>query len=251
MKDEKKSEIIPQDSTEENIMEKEKKTTKANKKFNIGKIILIILLIILIYIVLSTGRKMIILNNLSKNVLTYINSSNAYVKIFGDLTNGYEYIEMYKKEDTIKNFSKMNEKDVFITTIETPNEFKYYIDTPEYKKLRVVNDGIHQKEIIENPIFYYGTFGDKVVIAMFTKIDTDKVNGTDCYVLSSFDTSAFSNCYGTYEGKSYVEKDTGLLIKKTTLRDEKECVTNYEYKFNENTDKDMEEPDSSQYEIEE
>ena len=121
MKDEKKSETIPQDSTEENIMEKEKKTTKANKKFNIGKIILIILLIILIYIVLSTGRKMIILNNLSKNVLTYINSSNAYVKISGDLTNGYEYIEMYKKEDTIKNFSKMNEKDVFITTIETPN----------------------------------------------------------------------------------------------------------------------------------
>ena len=228
-------------------MTEDSKDVKSGKSKGL-RYVLIVLFITILFLLASTVRKMIILDSLSESILAYVNGSNSYDKVSGDLTNGYEYVETYKMDGKIKSVSKEKGSDVVITTFETPDEFKYYIDAPEYKRLRVVNDGIYRNEIIDSPVSYYGSLLDKFMIASVTKIGSEKVDGKDCYVLSS-NSSKVSKCYGGYAGKSYVEKETGLLLKEVTSRDGKDFVINYEYEFDGVSADDMTEPDESQYEV--
>lgn len=210
--------------------------------------VIIVLVVAILFLLASIVRKMIVLDSLCESVLAYVNGSNSYVKVSGDLTNGYEYVETYKMDGKIKSVSKEKGSDVVITTFETPDEFKYYVDAPEYKRLRVVNDGIYRKDIIASPVSYYGSLFDKFMIASVTRIGSEKVDGKDCYVLSS-NSSKVSKCYGGYTGKVYVEKETGLLVREVTSRDGKDFVINYEYEFDGVSAEDMAEPDAAQYEV--
>lgn len=245
-------EDMQKDSKEENMNQKQNEINymrKFNTKLKIVKSIFILIFAIILLILSLTIRKMIILNNLNEKVTKYIESKNTYVRISGNLNTGYEYMEIYKKDDKIKRILKMENKEVYSTTIETPDEMSTYMDTPEHKQLSTTNDMIYNEQIISRPIYYEGTLKEKFLIAFFTKIESERVDGKDCYVLSTWRKNGLPDSYGGYIGKAYIEKNTGLILKYVEYQKEKELMTYYEYKFNENTDEDMKEPDMSQYEV--
>jgi len=222
---------------------------KFNTKLRIVKSIFILIFAIILITLAITIRKMIILNNLNEQVTKYVESNNVYVKISGNLNTGYEYMEIYKKDEKIKRILKMENEETYVTTIELPNETKKYLDTPEYKQLIPTNDIIYNQQIINRPVYPGKTLKEKFLIAISTKIENEKVDGKECYVLSTFGKNVLPDSYGGYIGKAYIEKDTGLILKHIESQNGKKFTTKYEYKFNKNTDEDMKEPDINQYEI--
>lgn len=210
-----------------------------SKKKKILRIILIIILVILILVVIHTVRNLIIVKKLQKNVSQYSSSTNFHIKITGELETDYyekdgkEKVIMTREDDagtTVMTMYKIDGKtDIFW---DTPTGKKVSLDTDELISVSIWN-GL---ETENNWQLFLSCLTSSIKKITF--------NEKECYMVKGFMSCNVMNGEETY---SYIEEDTGLLMK--YVMDEIETVR--EYEFNTVVDEMFIEPDISEYEINE
>lgn len=231
------------------------------------KKILIILLIVVAVFVIFTLRKMFILISLDKKVSELENTkNNIYAKmvskIDGNTTESEIFIknEIYKSSFTIKDEEKTTLQVVQMTY---PNERKVFNINENEKTLRIYNEkapvrgadleysGEASYSVIVN--FAHATIlPERLMHSLFTKIKEVELDGKECYELIGSEKSLFIRTNETEKIYGYVEKETGLPIKRIdVMKDGSENITTYEYKFDIVTDEDLKEPDASEYKVQE
>ena len=206
---------------------------KKNKKI----LIIISILIILAIIIVLLLRKIFIISSLNKKIAKYEESQNCYYVMNQTTLNKKDdkTIEMYKKNNVVKYITRFDK--VIITEFVYPNERKTYVQIPGRKEMSLQET---EQDLRIIPNFLEGL--DKMSLETITdyiriRIITEELNGKDCYVIYNSD------------AKIYFDKDTGLVIKVEVFFNDETYIQTYEYNFNEVTDKDMKEPDASDYEV--
>lgn len=215
------------------------KDIKTTKKISWGKIVIAIIVLILLIGGTIIARKTIILVNYSKKIKELNECNNYYVK------EEFERKDSEEKELSYERYCKDN-----VVLIKKKNSIQY-IDknTKEFTSYSLTD---HTVTFMENDEDYivgvsaiYGFSGfwlngedvkiwKSIELAFQVKIWTEDYNGKKCYVIAD------SN------GKTYIEKDTYLMTKKTQwvkdLKGEGERIYYYEYQFQNVTDSDVEKP---------
>ena len=219
-----------------------------NKK--IRYLILILVLVLLVFLILI-GRKLIIIENLKGSINKYISSNNYYVKSSnynssnGSITN----IETYNKNDIqlVKYTNLSTDNPTEMIVYHNGDTTNSYIDVGGEKTAKL-NFG-ELRTSISNDI-YPNNFYQDIIMAMFSSITSEECNGKQCYKIRNIPkdiTSVLPNEI------LYIEKDTGLEIKRINYNDldepENYISTNFEYQFNTITDEDVKEPNINEYTV--
>ena len=234
----------------------EKKKIKYIKKYNhklriLKTTLLLIILIIVVLFVAFPGKNMMIIASLGDKFEIYNQKSdNVYIKTLQyDSSNKLlATIEYYYKDGDIKKYIMTNpEADIKFTEYFYPNESKLFIEEPKGKTLSIES---REEDVYTYPLmnfFYYDSLKESFMIGLGYDITTGDINGKECYI--------FNRKYTEQEKKLeiYIEKDTGLVLKtiQTSATGEEEYTIQYEYSFGTVTDEDMQEPDATEYTLEE
>lgn len=213
------------------------------------KIIKIVLLVVFIILVIFLGiiiRRMIIISDISNKVSQYKNNNNHYEKIITDY-NG--------ESKTTSEYYCKGENAVMIveTTTKQSNEIKKltqyfkgetsnsYFDVGTTKLAVLNSNGVPSKIEIWG-IDYNNSLWNLFYLALITPINTIEYNGKECYFLDSAELR-----------HSYIEKETGLVLKAIDgkSKNEPSSISEYEYNFDNVDDSIFVEPDISEYTIQE
>lgn len=238
------------------------------KKTKVWKIILIILIILLVILAMIITRKVFILSELDKKVSDYENNyNNIYIKTIYDYTDYTSESERFIKDDIDKLVTKRtdlegNTKEMIQFIY--PNERKLFTQSGNNKVLTVFeekaptrgshieNNSSSSYSVIRN-FAYSMNLSEKILNSFVTKIKSVKVDGKECYELSSSNNSNFLYSQNVSEIIVYVEKNSGLPVKAIEIINENgiksENITNFEFEFNTVTDEDIKEPNNSEYEL--
>lgn len=183
------------------------------------KILVIIFIIILILLFIFVGnliRKFIIIKDLQNKIDKYISNTNYFMKethIENDTVDTYE---TYNKGDLAKLVMTHDNGELTIY-FDHENAIGTYMDaeTNEIKRYNLE----FPKRKLDNPYLLYSEneYNNSFVELLLTKIRKQNYNNIDCYVVS--------NSFTDY---IYIDKETGLILKKI----EKNSEITYEYKFN-------------------
>ena len=238
------------------------------KKMKLWKKILIVVLIIVAIIIINLVRKTIILADLDQKVSDYENNStNIHIKTIYNFIDYYSEIERFIKNDVEKLIvqrTEPNGNQTKITQITYPNERKLYTETADTKVMYTYEEeapkrGYHIEESVPSSYasimnFAYSTnLAERIMNAFVTKISSVRVNGKECYELSSLHNSNFIYLENTKEMSVYVEKETGLPVAviEKIIEDgtEKQNTTTYAIEFGTVIDEDIAEPNSAEYVI--
>ena len=220
-----------------------------NKKAIIISIIVLIILAILLGIV---GRKIYIIKDINNKVSKYEENTNVYVKSYSDSEEiASKYTEKYRLDDMYREKMKRRNEESYLDTFIDGNEIKMYMDSPDAKVLtKKENDGKNKNFLNLIPNYYkYENFKELLSNSIHTSIKSEKINGKDCYILSGIKNPNLLVEEGTKKIEVYVEKETGLTVMVKTYKENSVIQENYEYKFGSLTEKDLEQPDESKYEI--
>lgn len=178
-------------------------------------------------------------------------NTNVYAKVVTEQST----IEMYRKEDVVKQVIAKNGTDVVLTQLTKPEYRIFYTDDGARKTMNIYEEEflLENQNIIVNYMDYV-TISEKLKSCVGSKIKSETVEGTDCYVISGFNTN-FVYDANAIDWKFYLAKDTGLAVKwvETVKENEKveDRVVTYEYRFNQVTEEDVTELDRSLYEMQE
>lgn len=238
------------------------------KKMKLWKKILIVVLILFTMFMINVTRKAIILSSIDKKVTALENNNhNIYVKTIFGHSEYKSQIERFIKDDVEKLVIEKTDQEngtVKIIQITYPNERKVYTEDQNnkvmytYKEkapirgahIEMTETGRAYTNALAN-VGYTTNLQERMLSSIMNKIRTVEVDGKKCYELSILYDLNFLCDQNIKELSVLVDKETGLVIRniEKIKKDGKieERITNYEYKFNEVTDKDMEEPDSTQY----
>ena len=213
------------------------------------KIIKVVLLVLFILLAIFLGiiiRRMIIISDISTKVSKYKDNNNHYEKIITDYNGESKTTSEYycKGEnavmivETTTNKSNETKKLTQYFKGETSNS---YFDVGTTKLAVLNSNGIPSKILIWN-IDYNDNLWNLFYLALITPIKTVEYNGKECYFLDSAELR-----------HSYIEKETGLVLKAIDGKSESEpnSISEYEYNFDGVDDSIFIEPDISQYKIQE
>lgn len=213
------------------------------------KVIKIVLLVVFILLTIFLGiiiRRMIIISDISNKVSKYKDNNNHYEKIVTDYNGESKTTSEYycKGEnavmivETTTNKSNETKKLTQYFKGETSNS---YFDVGTTKLAVLNSNGVPSKILIWN-IDYNDNLWNLFYLALITPIKTVEYNGKECYFLDSAELR-----------HSYIEKETGLVLKAIDGKSESEpsSISEYEYNFDEVDDSIFIEPDISQYKIQE
>lgn len=213
------------------------------------KVVLILIIIALVAFSIHVIRNMIILNSLDEKVKELENNNN---NIYGEIISNSSTVEkqtvkMYFKDNVLKQEVETQTKDgkvLGITQITYPNKRKFFIDNGNEKTVQTYEEenNINNTTIIMNYTECV-TFSEKVVNSIVTNIKTEEIDGKECYVIHGLYNGNIMYEAGTEKVVVYIEKETGLPLKRVDIAKDKEFVTTYEYKFGAVTDEDMKEPE--------
>ena len=228
---------------------KDGKKVKYMKKFsNKMRILKLILFVILIIFLISTGRKMIILTNLSKKAEEYVNSTNYHRITYGYQPDYYVKTEVYtlgtKQAVLTTQFINGEKKELKIYG-ENGKLNSIYTD---YQGKKTANLNINGEMIVNIPNETY--LDDNVwllfLAAVTSSINNRTVNGKECYYISNvYDFYV----YATAGDGIYIDKETGLTIKSNANEDGTWPQADYIYEFNIVTEESFKEPNISEYEL--
>lgn len=208
------------------------------------KIVLIILFIIIVLFLILTLRKFFIIKGLQNNFKQYVSSQNYHIKSVAKESNDTVVtINYYKKDNKYVTIleREYNGEVQRISTYNNGERIDMFWDSSEGKKAQLGVDS----EIMIN--LYNGLENENdfqtFLASIYARISQTEYNGKKCYVINDF----FSTMSLSSENKneSYIEKDTGLMIK----YDSGYVVTDKEYEFNNVDDRIFEEPDIGQYKL--
>ena len=246
------------------------KKFKVKKKFNgevkklklwkkILKIIVLILLIVIILLLIHTIRNYTIISDMQNKMANYSNSTNWYMKTISSKKDGEVYIlENYKKNDNEAMFLERNVNgDIFKMAIYKNAEKQDRFMDNNGSKTAFLDEG-EQYPIPTTNIYNFletKNIKQKILESMFTNIKSTNCDGKKCYTIkgllsstglvykSQTESYADTNLYRDEGVEIYVEKDTGLCIKRINGN---ETIKN-EYIFDKVDDEIFVEPDISQY----
>ena len=218
-----------------------------NKK--IKYFIIVLILILLIFLILI-GRKLIIIENLKGSINKYITSNNYYVKSsnYNSSNGSIINIETYNKNDIqLVKYTHLNEDNPSeIIVYHNGDTTNSYIDVGGEKTAKL-NFG-ELKTSISN--IYPKNIYQDIIMAMFSSITSEECNGKQCYKISNMTKDITSILPNEI---LYIEKDTGLEIKRINYNDldepENYISTSFEYQFNTVTDENVKEPNINEYTV--
>ena len=238
------------------------------KKMKLWKKILIVLCIILLIVAIFITRKAVILSALDQKVSDYENNyQNIHIKTIFNYADYNTTIERYIKDNVDKIIMERTEEDgtkVKLTQVTYPNERKMFVEAENNKVMYVSEElaptrGAHIENTADtsyNTIInfaYSNNLLGHILSAFVTGIKTVEVDGKTCYELSSTLNPMYLYTANTKSMKAYVDKETGLPVKKVEIINENgttvENVTTYAYEFNVVTDENMAEPDNTEYKL--
>lgn len=213
------------------------------------KIILILVLLIICGIAIHITRNYIIIKNLQNKVSTYLNNDNYYIKLIVEQEDTHSVNETYSKGNkavVIRNeFSNKNFSTQKIMNYFENDKSRGFLDTKEQKIAFLNTNGMPSKLKVENTCELYTKKANNMIILelLKTKIKNIKYNDKDCYLINN-----------SLNYNMYVEKETGLIVKKNMQQyikgnTDKYDEYKYTYSFNNVTDDKFIEPDISQYKI--
>ena len=226
-----------------------KKEVKYMRKYKNKMIILkAVLLVVLIFFVIYIGRNMIIIGNLQNKVRKYYDSNNYHIEWYSYSSNYTSLIEVYKKDDKIiqrdfiSHLEEQNNDEIISYTTEKGTNV-YFMNSKEYgtleKKVYPSLD-IKSLDYIKTDSILEFAFQ-----AITSQITTVNCNGKDCYKID------------TLGATKYIEKTTGLTIR---VLNDTTSFKNYDYgraessvgdifyEFNNVTDEDFVEPNTTGFE---
>lgn len=239
-------------------------------KKKILKIFLLVILLLFLMFIILTTRKAIILSDIDSKVSDLENNKqNMYMKS-SFITSEYTLeTERFIKDDIDKLILKRKNKDgTESTIIQYDNNERHRVynekDGNNILITDTVYEGIFPKPVrsshIETPggvtpfvsytvlpnVGYSDSLPARIINSIFTSFETVEIDGKECYKVSGKYNSSILYSENTQNMLIYVEKETGLTIKKVETVNENgqrvENITNYEYKFDSVTDEDIKEP---------
>jgi uncharacterized protein YxeA len=225
------------------------------------KIVLIAIVAIIVMFIAIIIRNMVILNSLNNKNREYANIQNDNMKLIESSTSeSYKSrnLELYKKDGISKYIIKTEREDgTIVTDIELTyhDERRNYTDKGGIKILNIYSEDSSNVEV-DNVFNYAGSdnFVEKLKNSIVTKITSEICEGKDCYKLEGKLNSNFIYDENTQKEYVYIDKETGLTVKVVDIKvdengEKREYSASYSYDFGNVTDEDMEEPDSTGYEI--
>ena len=211
------------------------------------KVIKIVLLVVFIILAIFLGiiiRRMIIISDISNKVSKYKDNNNHYEKIVTDYNGESKTTSEYycKGENAVmivETTTRQSNETKKLTQYFKEETSNSYFDVGTTKVAVLNSNGVPSKMEIW-AIDYNNSFLNLFYLALITPIKTIEYNGKDCYFLNSPELRY-----------SYIEKDTGLVIKAIDGKSESEpsSISEYEYNFNGVDDSIFIEPDISEYRI--
>ncbi len=185
-----------------------------------------------------TARKIIIFREMKENSSQYENNNNYYEKVSN--TSGIS-IEYFCKENKSKKII-INDKNGIkqITNYSNGEKANTYIIQSNGKKVAILDTNKLEKPNILG-FQFEGNFWYWLKMAIMSNIKKNELNGKECYYIN-----------GSYLKETYVEKETGLILKmQDGVIDNEPVIYEYYYEFGNVVDNDFIEPDISEYEIQE
>lgn len=220
--------IKNEEVNEEKEIEFLKFAKKYNKKlFNLKMILIFIILIGLSVFTVSTGRKMIIISNLSNKAKEYENSTNYHWITYGFEEGTFSKQECYKMGDKVKTAgiyitdngieksicfgSKNIERSKESPDYDVYDMNDYYdiyqsTELPEIKdkKIAVIDSELSIGNMIPN-VLYTDNLWELFKCAVKSSIKSDKMYEKECYYITNFDKYSAEGMY--------VDKKTGMPVK--------------------------------------
>lgn len=249
---------------------RDKREVKYIKKFSYKvNILKFTLLVILLAFIIVTGRKMIIISELSNKAEKLMSATNYYYCNSSFDKNNYFKIETYISGDNKKirytTFSVNSEwnRETIISTKEGKSEegkdiynFAQYSEKTSGKKAVFIEkneDTVHVNGFIRN-VFSTENLWELFKSACKASIKTTTFDGKECYYISNFKTTLTAD---DISNGMYVDKETGLLvcimpydtISENTNKLERVSSQEYVYEFNTVTEEDFIQPNADEYEI--
>lgn len=209
----KKENVNSKDETKFKKVEVKNKEKNEKKKSHIVlKTILIIIGILVVAYFIFVMRNYFILNDILEKANNYRNINNfsyeATSKV-GDLETNTKY---YKKDNIDRLESNNNQENKLIVWRDL-NTNEGIIACPENNvAVRVAAD----ERITINPFLFEFVNANEAIngLGLYAFIYSDEYNGVECYVIQA-----------DSESKTWVEKDTGLVLKETRKNMEVNCVS--------------------------
>lgn len=209
------------------------------------KIIGIIILFLILVLLIHTIKNITILVNLNNALHENLNFTNYHEQ--STMYNGTDIIksEVIKKDDIVlQKMLKLTDKNKYIEMIIKNNNdgSKTYIDTGadkfyvSDKNESTIVLGEYYLDINKNN--YYCGIGDLIKRAILLDIDNANVNGIDCYKITGTNATTLAleeenyDYTGSKNGYIYINKTTGLIIRKIQTDDLSSIIVDHTYQFN-------------------
>lgn len=224
------------------------------KKVKYGKIILIAICLMAIILLIMTSRKMIIIKNLQSKISKYINTKNYHITMYNYEREELQIFDTYKKDERSLVVFKVldNEQKKKLVNYSDKNQTNTYIEINQ-EKIAILNnkEEVFSPVQISTPLYANNVF-ELIAISIVADIETEECNGKECYKIKYPNFIYNKEVNNTF----YLEKETGLLIRAFEGTSEKDgeivnLIIDYKYEFDTVTDEQLQEPDVTQYKIQE
>ena len=215
-----------------------------NKK--IVKIVGIIILIIIAIYLVCILRNIIIIKKIQKKMEPYLSSQNYHIKsvLISNETNEIEMtVNFYKKDAKNLTVIEKNQdgKDYKISIYDNGQRTDMFWDIPGGKIVQLDTEKSQTIELYN--YFQTGSAWETIIASMSADIKSGEYNNKKCYIIDGYKSSLNLNDQNI--NKTYIEKDTGLLLKLETS----ESINDREYEFNNVSEEMLKEPDIGDYKL--
>lgn len=233
-----------------NIKKKDNREVKYIKKYsNKMKILKIILLVIIALFLIRTARNFIIISSLSNKANTYVSSTNYHKKTTNFYDDTLTIADSYYKDGKTVTFLTRITPDISNKVLIYKNGEKtnMYFETNNEKKTAQLDQ--ENDSLTINIVNYLDTNNSlfaTLLGSITSNIKTVNCNGKDCYLITNF---LSSNLLISKNDGTYIDKETGLMVRSTMSGGSTDTVVDYIHEFNTVSDDIFIEPDISEYEI--
>lgn len=239
-------------------------------KKKIIKIFLLVILLFFIAFIVYGVRNAIILSDIDKKVSNLENNKqNIYFKSISKTSEYTLEIERFIKDDVDKLVLNRKNKDgTESSMIQYDNSERHRVYNMKDGNIVLMTDtvyeGVSPKPIRKSHLDlsnketpcasytvlpnagYSDSFLEKIINSVFTTLKIVEIDGKECYEISGKYSSSTLYNENTKKVLVYVEKETGLTIKRVETVEENgqiiENITNYEYNFDSVTNENIKEP---------
>lgn len=237
-----------------NTNQADRKEINYMKKFNKKMIILKIIIFVIIAIVLiSIGRKAIILRNLSKKYEETSGIDNYHSRAYIYNGTNSQVIDTYFKDGKTLTILKSLDNGKSSKIIEYTDNAKTntYMESNN-EKIAFLNSETKLKLLNNSDAIYENVKQYFLKNSILSTIKSVKCNGIDCYYISNFQNNIIPD--GEQDYGIYIDKKTGLPVRVlggtvSSNFEINDMIIDYHYEFNTVKSEDIQEPNITEYEI--